>query len=144
QAPSADEGGSPSMTTRWVSTAMQHLSAGDLAAAEQALIRAREQEPLNAEVLRALVQTRLSLNNPRGAIASARQLLRLVPTDLDAQSDLALARLGTGDRKALAVLQALTELPGSTARTWNNLGLGLVSKGRVEEAKPAFLKAIAL
>ena len=125
--------------------AWQHLNAGELYLADQALVSAEHIAPRHAEVQR----TRGVLLNHAGRFADAHRvltaLLSLSPDDPLLLSDFAESAFGRDDNDAgFAALRKVCELRPDDASAWFNLGRNLMDRAWTEASLPALERAVVL
>jgi Flp pilus assembly protein TadD len=108
----------------------------DPAGAEAALEQAVQDDPGNADALNDLGIARDLQGNFAGAVDPYRRALLANPGDIAAEDNLGLSLALSGDGPAaLQYLGPLATGPGANAKTREDYAVGLVSIGRIAEAK---------
>lgn len=105
--------------------------------------KATKKFPAGAESWRGLGESRIALNDPRGAVRAFERLVSVAPRDPVALMQLGesyrdLARWGDATE---AIQRALALDPGP-AQYWHSLGTVLGSGGKMSEAEHAFAEAV--
>jgi len=128
-----------------LASASQAIAAQKLAVAEQALKQAVAIAPDSADAQRLAGVVQLMRGNPGNAVGHLHRAVELRPGDFYAHMDLGNALFACRDTQAaLASLRHACELAPDAAGTWYNLGRTLHIAQRIEEARPALLRAHAL
>ncbi|MEP7041801.1 MAG: sulfotransferase [Dokdonella sp.] len=125
--------------------AWQHLNAGELHLADQALVSAEHMAPRHAEVQR----LRGVLLNHAGRFADAHRVLSALlsqrPEDPLLLSDFAESAFARDDNDAgFAALRKVCELHPDDASAWFNLGRNLMDRAWTEESLPALERTVVL
>jgi len=138
-------GGLTPTTVELLRRTWQHLNAGELHLADQALVSAEHMAPRHAEVqrMRGVLLTRA------GRFADAHRLLATLsaqyPNDPLLLTDFAEAAFGRSDSAAgLAALRKVCELCPGDASAWFHLGRSLMDHAWTEESLPALERAVVL
>lgn len=135
----------PSRCAQLLRRAGHWIEHGDFAAAERALIEARQRTGDHADVLRTEAALLRAGGNAAGAVPRLRRALELRPANAPLLIDLGLALREAGDaQSAYAALSEATQRDPDSPRAWYRLGELLRDGSHAERAEAALARARAL
>lgn len=124
--------------------AERQIVKGENAKAEEALTRAVTTSPFHKRARRLLGELLKKNGRPQDAIEVYEQMLRIQPTDADAQFAIGSILLDSNPSAALPYLEEACRLAPSRAFFLTSLGIAYLKDGRMNEAEAALRRAIAL